>query len=642
LKYSTAADLAVATESTGIGPSQDNGPSPVNISPMAVLLKELPELDDDDLRSAVVSADSKVSSRRLGGRVAAANLKPMVLVKEKTVVLPTTVKDANNYIGHYLMKAANKLGYRIRLIPYTGEIADVTDYNIDVALGIYMSLEDETANFNFKEKKDPYEVGRTYARSQQIIGVLSAKEKLGPDILKMNEHFFGNYRVPKGTTEKTAKKGSDYWIHSAGALFYETRLRDSLVKCLVTLMRQSWVVVAPDVLWNNIYPYLIDYNTIVKENCGKEVVVSPAKKNKPAIMKVKIPSKPRQNNLLLKQELEFLARISNTVWEPTPWENLKATEWASVVFTDGLPSIKEALSKIYNKRSAYLTRLATLTTKRLNRLRAVGGASTNKTTRKADIKVNDLTELLISAEDPYETFVEELLLMDPTHNLFLASYCADVNIEQIPDGQKRAVTQFIHDTLYEELRKTKLYDEVKKHTEEQQKKFVDTLEKMTKAVHEQNEFMSKLRNKYGDATMNKWSKNINYDFTTDAKRMGSKTKPKWDKAVTVIDKTVPHSTSKAQPKPSKQRIEEERYQNITDHWLNRCRQIFKNQGDSPMTTREVLLRAAFATYAEHKDVPNRFDSVKKFMTGKPPSDAIVQSILMTNPNENWGSDTLKL
>jgi hypothetical protein len=625
--YSTKAELGNVTETLATSSSHHEEPMDNKDHSYMELVKALPELDDEDLKSAVLSADSKVSSRRLGGRVDKANLKPIVLEKEKLVILPSTVTDANNYIGHYMMKAARMLGYKVRIIPYNGELKEISEHSIDVSLGIYMSLEDETANFTFREKKDPYELGRTYARSQQIIGVLSAKERLGPDILKMNELYFGNYRVPKGTSEKTAKKGSDYWIHSAGTLFTETKFRDSMVKVLITLLRRSWVLVAPDILWNNIYPYIIEYNTIVKETCGKEVVISPAKKNKPAITKIKIPSRPRANNLLLKHEMDFLQRISTVVWEPTPWESLSGLDWASVIFNEGLSAVKKDLSQIYNRRNAFLVRFASLTTKRLNRLRAVGKGA-GKTTRKADIKVEHLTELLISPEDPYEEFVGELLNMDPAHNLFLASYCTGIEMNDVPDSDRRVVTQRIHDVLYEELRKTKLYDDIKKKSEDQSKKLEAILEAISKRNNEQATFISELKEKYGSATVSKWHRNINYNFKADAKALGSLKKPKWDRAVTVIDKTVPHETSKAPPKPSKKKAEGEMPLNIKDHWLKRRQVILDTLIDADpncdITDEELGVRAAFATFAEHKNVPLKYKNLTKYM-GAPPSQALVES-----------------
>jgi hypothetical protein len=514
---------------------------------MKSLLNELPQISDDDLESVVESADTKVSSRRLGGRVKSANLKPMIHEGLRTVVVPETFKEADNYLGLYALKAAKKLGYTVRVIPYVGDRHDIPKDTEEVSLGIYMSLSDSEANFRFTKKIDNYERGRSYARSQSIIGALISNN-MDTTVLKENHEYFGNFRPKSGADEKDKKPNVDYWIHTLPSYILEKGLAQECAKLIVTLMRHSWTLINPDTLWQNMVPNFIPYGTVVREHCSKEVVVEPAKGRKPAVTKARVPQKVRSNALLLAAEIGMINRYSEPLFRPTPFESLSQDEWVQTVFANGLSKIKRDLSNQYNLRAAFLSRLASLTTKRLRLLRATSEA--NKTKRKADVSATDLTSLLLGRVNPVQDFAQEILSLDPNGDLFLKEYFVGDNYDWNKIGGGSNLIDYIKQKITLDIDTIGTYSELLSAQEEKKRQISTFLESFKAKEDARNAYFLSLQNKYGANLVNKWSANVlTYDFPSSMKDKG-KIKNKGKKATTIV---VPHEPTKSQNQSKRQK-----------------------------------------------------------------------------------------
>jgi len=538
-RYSTAALLGSVGGDTGNPGAAAPGFS--DNTDVTSLLKELPNVSQDDLESIVIAADSKVSSRRLGGKVASANLKPMYHKGTNALIVPRTFVEADNYLGLYTVKAALKLGYNVKTIPYAGDCAELPTDLEQINLGIYMSLDDHESLFKFTKKIDNYERGRTYARSQQVLGALMSNG-MDASVLKQNHTFFGNFRPEKGADEKDKKSKDLYWIHMLPQLIKETDLRDSCTKVILHVMRNTWSLVDGEILWTNMVPNFVPYGTVIKDTCSKDVVIEPAKGKKAAVTKAKVPTKVRSNALLLKGELEYINTVSGPLFEPTPWEKLSQEEWVKAIWANGLGKIKKELSTQYGHRATFLSRLSSVTTKRLRQYRLLTDANKNK--RKADVQVSDLESLLISRVNPAQEFAQELLSLDPSQELFLKEYFVGGTYDWKSVQGGTALADSIKEKVHQDIASEGIYTELLKQSEEKRTALSALLASYKAKEDERNAYFRNLQEKYGSRLVSKWSSNLTeYEFTEDQQSKGRNIKRGHKKS---LANQVPFETKKPQ------------------------------------------------------------------------------------------------
>jgi hypothetical protein len=472
----------------------------------------------------------------------------------RTVVVPETFKEADNFIGLYTLKAARKLGYTVRFIPYVGAKNDIPKDIEEISLGIYMSLSDSEANFRFTKKIDNYEKGRTFARSQAILGALLSNG-MDSSLLKENHTYFGNFKPKAGADDKDKKPKEDYWIHTLPSFILEKDLAQECAKVILTIMRQSWALLNPSTLWNNMVPHVVPYGTIVRENCAKEVVVEPAKGKKKAVTAKKVPQKVRSNALLLSAELSIINRYAEPLFKPTPFENLSQDEWVQSVWANGLPSIKKDLSTQYGLRATFLSRLASLTTKRLRLLRAT--SETHKTKRKADVTVSDLSSLLLGRVNPVQDFAQEILSLDPTGELFLKEYFLGEQLDWSKVGGGSNLLDQVKEKIALDIDSIGVYSELLSEQQEKRQQIALFLASYKLKEDARNAFFLDLQNKYGANLVNKWHANVlTYDFPEAMAAKGKiSNKGKKDPR----HPQVPHEPKKSQgeakkAKPKKQKF----------------------------------------------------------------------------------------
>jgi hypothetical protein len=467
------------------------------------LLKELPELEEDDLASVVYSADSKVSSRRLGGQISSANLKPLINEASRIIVIPETFKEPDNYLGIYVLKAAMKLKYTVKVIPYHGARQEIPKTSEQRLLGIYMSLDDSEAMFRFTKKEDNYEIGRAYARSQAIIGALQHRG-MDASVLKENQVYFGNYRPPTGT-QKGTKPLDQYWIHQLPAMVMERDWANECSKIAISLLRKAWILIDPGILWDNMVSQHITYSNVVSEYCSKDVVIEPSRGKKKAVVAKKVPQKVRSNSLLLKSELEIINRLADSIFSRTPWEQLSQEEWVMQLWTEGLDKIRSALSANYACRAQFLSKLAALTTKRLRLIRETGE---KKHIRKADVQASDLSSLLLSKGNPVQAFVQEILNLDPTGELFLKEWFVGVYADWSKVGSGTSFQTHLKRKVANEVYESNPYDELLKDRDDLRQEILSIATQMEQHRQEEETFLAEVESKIGSATMAKWKTNL--------------------------------------------------------------------------------------------------------------------------------------
>jgi hypothetical protein len=317
-----------------------------------------------------------------------------------------------------------KLGYTCKSTSYTGELNEISEYNENVCLGLYMTLDESEAKsiLQIRKKQDPYEIGRTIVRAQQLIGLITDQKDLATDILKRNQYYFGNNPTETVKVDKVEVPVRTA-VSELESSFLEKSQAKNLLPILVKLMRSSYSLVEAETLWDNLVPNIITYSDVVHRYCTKEIVTTPAIGRKPAITRKKVPTKPKANNLFLKPELDFLNKVSAGIFEPTPFERLEHSAWAEHIFAaGGLAGVKTTVQSIYNKRADFLTRLAGLSTRRLRAYRKTDPSRI--TAKKATIQASDLEEVILTRASPEREFAKELSILDPSGQLFIGQFYA--------------------------------------------------------------------------------------------------------------------------------------------------------------------------------------------------------------------------
>lgn len=585
------------------------------------VLKELPEISDHDLQSAVGSTLSKLSGRRLGGLVDRAKLKPLISVKENLLVLPATYSRADNSILHYMLSVAKKLKYKVKAIDYGSKpLRELSEHQQKVNLGIYMSLDDTGAKIRMAKKKDPYEIGRTYVRSQQIIGCIGSEERLGVNVLIENNRLFGNSKSKDNS--KIIGAADQYWVRELPSFFEEGEWAQELATVFLSLVKQSWTLLQKDVMFDNIIPYIETYNSFIAKTQAVDIITTPAKGRKKAETTTKVPSKPKRNPLLLDGELKLLLELSASIWEPTPFESLSQEAWATKVLDHGLTALKSELNKIYSKRGQFLSKMAALTTKRLQLLRNV--SEQHKTIRKADVSAQNLEDLLSSYDNPEIVFSQEIIAMDPTGSLFLKEWQLGHYIPSWVADHSAPAMERIQIAVQNAVTKKGFYDAMANKLTERKDKILAARKQIESKAATEKQWRDDFIQKYGAESLKRFSNNIYRDSDGLPAMFRVDSEYKRKAPATIHIKEVPHAHHKPTGKPStkgKSRMVEvpvfidplrtddppHGFDIATDEqrglfYLERLHNL---EGKADKNQPEF--RAAIATYKQYGKLPSKYD-----------------------------------
>jgi hypothetical protein len=504
------------------------------------LLKELPTLSDNDLGRTVTSTISRISQRRLGGLQNAANLKPLINESEKIVLLPDTLKKPDNAVVQAMAQFASRMGYTVKLIEY-GErpIRDLTVASSETGLGIYMSLDDELNIIKFNKKQDNYEIGRAYARSQQVVGLLSSSSHLGTNILKENNRYFGNAKVKD--TKKKIGDADQYWVRESRLLFYEEDWDNELGLLLCNLLRKSHILVDEATLLDNIVPYVEPYPEFVRQHTSQEVTITPAKGKKAATTTTKVPSKPKKSSLLLDKELSLLLEISAPIWINPHWSTMSSTEWAYELLNLGAKAIASDLKTIYSARATFLAKMASVTTKRLQAIRSL--SDTLKTKRKADIQVTDLEALLLLREDPVDSYVNEIFTIDPSGNQFIKEWISGETSKSAEHDTTPSTVSALKQIIFKRVYESHVYEEVITKRANAETLRAAHKSRVELAAKSEKEWSDNFKKNYGSDLYEKWARNIDLTDMANRKVLRSVGAVLGDTS----RKEVPHESSKKQP-----------------------------------------------------------------------------------------------
>lgn len=386
------------------------------ISSVGEHLEVLPNLTEDELTILDSRLKDELLRRKTTGLSNKGKLVPMISTTAKIVVLPEDCNGVGSYALNYMALLAHRLGYTVQKIPYNQTMIQISEYFREIALGIFLSLDDVDHKINIDKKKGNWETARTWVRAQQIIGFV-ASHGLGTEVLKRNQTFFGNNPKDSVLVGKTlvptlplAKELQGVFEHQAWA--------EKLRQILVTLTRQSYQLLTSRIV-ESVNQSILPVEEMIRLYCTQEIVIrepNPRKKD-PGEYKYRVPSKPKASVLLTKEEFKFLSELIAPVFGKTHYEELTFSEWVNTLMTEGFKKILKRLQSEYSKRKNFLQKFGALTSTRLRQIK--GSLTDQKTIRKKDVNPEKVNELIVGRTDPYSEFAIEICRLDPTGEFFI-------------------------------------------------------------------------------------------------------------------------------------------------------------------------------------------------------------------------------
>jgi hypothetical protein len=415
---SNAASSAAAEQSrdqvTFIG---ESSPKEIILNPRDIF-DELEEFSGDEIDALAMAMTRKSIRQRIAGQVKAGKLFPLINVPRRLLLLPSTFKNVDNMMGTLMLTLGRVLGYRIKQIPYDEKLTSISENREDFVLGMYLSLSERDVKVNITDKVNPRDLGRTFARAQQLIGA-SISAGRGPEILKRRNKFYGNN--PKEVVEIDKKEYPvPFLARDIPSYFQEVSWGERLSNILLTLLKESWSTIDLPLLDSWIAEEIIPVEEMIRLYCTFDVVVEPATRRHEAITKAKVPGKPRANALLLKEEFAYLRRVVSPLFGQSPLESLDRDEWTSYIIDHGFADTRKHLRQTYSRRAEFLQKFASATSSRLRAMRSIIPGSKNK--RKKDVTSVEVATYLVARTDLSREYATEIYSMDEDGSRFIAEY----------------------------------------------------------------------------------------------------------------------------------------------------------------------------------------------------------------------------
>jgi hypothetical protein len=410
-------DIVAEDNSFPALPRQEN--EEVFTSRVDALVSQLQRLSPEDLIADLDKVRDKIRQKQGLDLSRVKDLVPGLSSKEKYILLPKRDKEdhPNKCLYASMAEVALNLGYRVYELPdYGGKLRDVTDENQKLSDGISFLVFDLENHFNMSQKTDPYERGRTFARSQQIKNVFETTDWLGSNALKRNQRFFGNNKDEEETIGKSKVKVR-YMGRDLEDIFEEKDWSAQLAGLITSLCKKSSAL-----LGEKIRDFEIKKNVLTKSECvllfqSRETVIG--EKRSRVLKKTVVPHKPRSSNLLLKEEYNLLSEIIDPLFN----DNIPSDvdDWLSYLRRIGFDQMVKEMRRLSSRRTEFLQKFSSMTTRRLNAIREFN-PERFKSKRKKDIDAGDVRSFLTNRNNQAESFAYEILALDPQFDQFLGRF----------------------------------------------------------------------------------------------------------------------------------------------------------------------------------------------------------------------------
>jgi hypothetical protein len=396
------------------------------------LWEELRVMDIETLTETLTSVSSAIKEKKVQA-ISGRDLVPMIGESDgrKVLVIPSSLKSDPNYMGIAMLRFAQFAQYEIREFDYHNEkdSSEKTDIKSEVGLAFYQSLDDIMQSVNITSKaKNMHEKVRKFVRGQQVLGFIGSR-KQKPDILKRNQTLWGNHPQETEDVQVAPNRFTQfkvsYFKREMTEYWRESKFKKQLTEIFVQMIRDTWTAVPHEILYNNVVDSLLPMVELVKLYCSHTEEINVGSVKKPDIRKkTSVPSKPKESPLLLKEEQQILNELLAPLFGKTFFED-NIQDWPLFLLGSGFVNVKSDLQEIYRTRGVFVRNFAQLTTNRLGQIRTLPGCP--KDMKKKDVKPDKVAELILLRQNAIDSFVDELLHLDPQLNGYLAVWFAGIN-----------------------------------------------------------------------------------------------------------------------------------------------------------------------------------------------------------------------
>jgi hypothetical protein len=383
----------------------------VQIEGTVTLIKE-------DLGKLKGLADDFIKKRKetLTSRVAS----PYLNTKTRVILLPEYVFKEDSYLGSMIANLAISLDYEVHSYKSSRNFNDMTksieDFIIGMSCGPYCE-----GYLTMQGSEDNVENGRKFFRAQQIIHAFGNDHFLTPEALKKNHRFFKNNPEETVTLGKRRVPVESY--RDIFASIFPEADRDKATEVILGLIRAYPLpkMIANKTVVDNILPV----SEFIALNFSRTITVGESAGRRSKITRERVPGKPRQSPLLLKEEQEIIMDYFNSLFV-TPTFLQKQEEFVKEIYKRTFMGLKAHVGTMYTRRADFLSKFAALTNKRLIQERNFLRKSS---IRKKDIGHQDVLDLLWSRKNLTSHLATEILSLSSAANCFKEQLAASYEKE---------------------------------------------------------------------------------------------------------------------------------------------------------------------------------------------------------------------
>jgi hypothetical protein len=266
-----------------------------------------------------------------------------------------------------------------------------------------------------------HEKVRKFVRGQQILGFIGSRNQK-PDILKRNQALWGNNPQETESVQvqpgRFTKFGVKYFKRDMASYWRESKFSKQLTEIFVQMIRDTWTAVPHEILYSNVVDSLIPLVDLVKLYCAHSETINVGTAKKPDMRtRTSVPSKPKESPLLLREEQAIINELAAPLFGKTFFED-NIQDWPLFLLGSGFRNVLDDLQSQYSARGVFVRNFAQLTTNRLGQIRNLPDVP--KDLKKKDCKPERVAEIILLRQDAVDSFVDEVMHLDPQFNGFLS------------------------------------------------------------------------------------------------------------------------------------------------------------------------------------------------------------------------------
>jgi hypothetical protein len=356
--------------------------------------------------------------------------------EERIVELPSLLESHEDSL--FLAAATLCNIANVGVILYDSEIAINTKKDTQKFLdGFLVGTYSGTPCKLDRSKKD-LELGRAFAYALKLRGEMIKLGKL--DLLAKNNFYFGNNPEEKVDKTPIPFGAKQKFID----VFEDPMFGNAMYSVFLYLFEEAGLSQFEEKDYNASFSrHTLRFDEVVSRFYQ---AVKVTKRGKTIVTGFRKGKKPNPSPLLTKGEYNLIMKIATPMWHDL--DQFK-DEWSSTVFsTAKSDKILDRLRRLYKSRFEFLQKFGSLTTKRLQEVRAFAN---NATLKKVDITLDMLVNTLKHRSSPGTQFLREVLKLFDSNKWALDEFELNNGIKEksLTDYIiKEAMASYVEDQVF--------------------------------------------------------------------------------------------------------------------------------------------------------------------------------------------------